>query len=112
MKTNVETNVETNVGLMFWARWPAGGPVGPGRGGAARPAAAQPRTAGACPFGPCPVPLNAQLCPLIVKHCVYVFRTFPVFFFWSQDALRQRQPTRAGNSNAELHIKHKCYKKT
>ena len=29
MKTKVKTNVETNVGLMFWARWPAGGgPLG------------------------------------------------------------------------------------
>ena len=33
MKANVATDVETNVGLMFWARCPAGGPVGPGSGG-------------------------------------------------------------------------------
>ena len=49
MKTNVATNVETDVGLMFRARWPAGGPVGPGRGqgqlGRPRPSPALPEVA-------------------------------------------------------------------
>ena len=80
-------------------------------GGPARPAAAQPRTARGCSFGPRLAPLNTQLCPVIVEHCVYSFPTFPVSFFWDQNDLRQRQPTRMGNCAAELQVKQKCYAK-
>ena len=112
MKTNVKTNVATNVGLMFGARWPAGGPVGPGRGegqlGRPRPSPARPKVVR---LDLAWAPLNTQLCPVIVEHCVYLFPTFPVSFFWDQNDLRQRQPTRMGNCAAEFQMKQKCYAK-